>query len=109
MDYSCIKKSLRPFRKYDPSKPLIFDLPPPLSISVHFACKPLATQHVFTLVSYPNPSQKKYQDAYETRAVKRDKIIICFKLKDGNVFLYTITIKIFTSHKKKFKIMPTPF
>ena len=41
-----------------------------------------------------------FQDAYENREVKREKIIIFLKLniKDDNVFdtdIYTITIKVF--------------
>ena len=59
-------------------------------------------------MSYPTSSQKKFKGAYENRGVKREKIIICFKLniKDDNIFytdVYTMAIKIFTSHKKMLK------
>ena len=57
------------------------------------------------MTSYPTPSQKKFQDAYENQGLKREKTTTCFKLniKNGNVFftyICTVTIKIFTSHKK---------
>ena len=37
---------------------------------------PLPPQHIFNLVSYPTLSQKKIQNAYENRGVKREKKII---------------------------------
>ena len=49
---------------------------PPLCPSMfilHLTSLPL--QHMFHLVSYPTPSQKKFQDAYENRGVKREKIV----------------------------------
>ena len=70
---------------------------------------------MFPLVSYPTPSQKTFQDAYENWGVNREKIIIFFKvnIKDDNVFytdIYTITKKIFTSHEShvKFSSIITP-
>ena len=86
MDLCCSKKTLGSFKKYVRSKPLIFDHPP-LSIPVHSKCNPLLPE-LPALVSYPTPSQKKFKRAYENRGVKREKIIICFKLniKDDNIF-----------------------
>ena len=105
------KKTLGSFKKYVHSKPLIFD--PPLSIPVHFTYNSLPPQ-LLALVSYPTPSQKKFKGAHENRGVKREKIIACFKLniKDDNIFytdVYTMTIKIFTSHKKNLTKCLCPF
>ena len=63
------------------SKILIFvPRAPALSNPVHFSCNPLPPQHKFALVSYPTPFQKKFLDAYKNQELKREKIIICFKL-----------------------------
>ena len=35
---------------------------------------PLLPQHMFTLVSYPTVSQKKFQDAYEKLNIKDDNV-----------------------------------
>ena len=116
MDLSCSKKDLGVIQKVRSLKTSNFwppTPPPPLSIPVHFTYNSVPPQ-LPALVSYPTPSQKKFKGAHENRGVKREKIIACFKLniKDDNIFytdVYTMTIKIFTSHKKNLTKCLCPF
>ena len=65
-DLSCSKKTFASLKKHAHLKLRIFDPPPHFLISVYFTCTipSLSLQHAFALVSYPTPSQRKFQDAY---------------------------------------------
>ena len=66
IDLKCIKKILGSFKEYAHSKILIFELvPSPCSSLFILHVSPNPIQHIVALVSYPTPSQKKFQDGYE--------------------------------------------